>query len=580
MLAYLIPVHALDDTIENSILSSSQLPIQLAAQSSAFTKLNNKQAALNIDELPSPLSSNTSTSANINHDSQSGGGEEADESLSSFSLNVDVPSTGVTYTGATYSSEMHSQVNITHSLGEALSQFYPVQGYLGQNPPVSKANERANEQALIEHLQLLALATDNSQFSAYMQLMKHASEAKKMEFIDSYAQAIIDFWLAHKVSLPHYSSFKSTGKNNYSALNPAADDYASVISHIQRLTWLADHTSWQQIKLNGLLRPWDGHAAIKMIGERLWLLGDLMHYDAEQYTYQGDLVEAVMRFQLRHGLNNDAVIGPKTLFWLNQTPTDKATILASNFVDKTLYLASLPSRYLLVNIPSFELFLIDQGQPVLHSRVIVGKPYRQTPLVVGRISNVVINPTWTVPRNLLRADILPQIQNDGNYINQREFDAFDYQGQVVSKTADQWQSIAGGYFPYRLVQKPGAINALGRYKFHFNNDDNIYLHDTPNKELFAQADRALSSGCIRIEKVQQLAQWFADNLVIDQRTWRLLQSNYDRTQWFALKDTLPVHFVYWTAWVDSHNQAQFRGDIYGKYPKSNADLASMKLKHL
>jgi murein L,D-transpeptidase YcbB/YkuD len=286
----------------------------------------------------------------------------------------------------------------------------------------------------------------------------------------------------------------------------------------------------------------------------------------------------MVKFQLRHGLKPDAVIGPKTLFWINQTPYDRAQLLAQNFINKTIYLAALPARYLLVNIPSYEMFLVDDYKSVLHSRVIVGKRYRQTPLMVGQISNVVINPTWTVPRNLMRLDILPQIKADGDYISQRQFDVFNYQGELVEKTAEQWQQTVAQSFPYRLVQRPGSHNAVGRYKFHFNNDSNVYLHDTPTKALFAEADRALSSGCVRIEKVQQLADWFAKNLVIDKRTWNRMQANYDKTQWFSLKDTLPVHFVYWTSWVDNQHQAQYRSDIYSLTPPNNPALAQHQVE--
>ncbi|MCT8986986.1 L,D-transpeptidase family protein [Shewanella phaeophyticola] len=231
---------------------------------------------------------------------------------------------------------------------------------------------------------------------------------------------------------------------------------------------------------------------------------------------------------------------------------------------------------MLVNIPAFQMALVDKDQVVLSSKVIVGKPYRQTPQMTGQISNIIINPTWTVPRQLLTQDILPHVRQNGHYFTDKHFDVFDHEGNRVEYTPQQWQQEARGRFPYRVVQRPGGDNALGRYKFHFNNDQNIYLHDTPTKSLFAQSDRDLSSGCVRIEKIQQLADWFANRLVIDKRTWKRLQANYTQTQWFALSKTLPVHMVYWPAWVDEQHLAQYRDDIYQLIQPQSLNLLSQK----
>ncbi|MCL1143315.1 L,D-transpeptidase family protein [Shewanella gaetbuli] len=464
-------------------------------------------------------------------------GQDFDESESSFSLN----------------SRALSSVSQSSSLN---------------NVPI-QINSSFNQQAIDEHIQLLALGTNEHFFDELLSRKQYQTD-KNSQYNQQATEAIIQFWHGHGVNLPYIGNdinenIQPQGSSGqFFSLEPSADDFLYVTNHIRRLMWLDKQTQWNKIALNGLLRLGDGHRAIKQISQRLWLLGDLVEFDENEYTYGNDLAFAVKRFQQRHGLTADAVIGPKTVYWLNLTPKQRARMLAKNFIKKTIYLASLPERYLLVNIPSYEMFLVDDYQPVLHSRVIVGRAYRQTPIMTGEISNVVINPTWTVPKNLMRADILPKIRENGHYLTDGQFDVFDYSGSAVSKSAEEWQSLAGKPFPYRLVQKPGNINALGRYKFHFKNDSNIYLHDTPNKALFAESERALSSGCIRVEKVQDLARWFADNLIIDKRTWKRLQSDYHSTQWFAFHDTLPVHFVYWTAWVDSHHLAQFRGDIYQK----------------
>ncbi|GGP69741.1 peptidoglycan-binding protein [Shewanella saliphila] len=443
--------------------------------------------------------------------------------------------------------------------------------------PSSLAQASEQYKNLTQHLLLQYLAEPTAEREKYLAILQTGSAAQQLEYIDNIQQSVADFWHKKQVLLPFDTLDRHASVIDKNiALEPAVDDYLGVINYLRKFMWLAETQEWQAIEPGGLLRPGDGHPSIKQISQRLWLLGDANEYLADEVVYLPALAKSVQRFQSRHGLKADAVIGPRTLFWLNQTPQQRATILAKSFVEKTTYLSQLPQPYLLVNIPAFQMALVDKDQVVLSSKVIVGKPYRQTPQMTGQISNIIINPTWTVPRQLLTQDILPHVRQNGHYFTDKHFDVFDYEGNRVDFTPQQWQQEARGRFPYRVVQRPGGDNALGRYKFHFNNDQNIYLHDTPSKSLFAQSDRDLSSGCVRIEKIQLLADWFANRLVIDKRTWKRLQPNYTQTQWFALSSTLPVHMVYWPAWVDEQHLAQYRDDIYQLIPPQSLNLLSQK----
>ena len=173
-----------------------------------------------------------------------------------------------------------------------------------------------------------------------------------------------------------------------------------------------------------------------------------------------------------------------------------------------------------------------------------------------------MNPEWRVPRTIIQRDILPHIRHDGHYLTEREFDAYDYDGKRAEHSAEQWQVLASSHFPYHLVQRPGPKNALGRYKFHFDNSFSVYLHGTSEPSLFKKANRALSSGCIRVEKVEELARWFKSHLVNDQRLWDKLSSDITQSQWFSLSDKLPIFIVYWTVWLDDAGEVQYRNDIY------------------
>lgn len=321
--------------------------------------------------------------------------------------------------------------------------------------------------------------------------------------------------------------------------------------------------SWPTLLIEEKITRGMAHGIIDEVAHRLWLLGDTEQPLQVYGVYTDELIEVIKLFQRRHGLQQDGVIGRKTLFWLNQPPITRAHLLASNQLRRALFTRKTGERYLVVNVPAFEMQLVEHGKVVLQSRVIVGKASRQTPLLDSKISNVVLNPSWRVPRSIVKRDIVPHIRQDGDYLQERGFDVRDYDGQLVQYSAQQWQELAAySSFPYRLEQRPGPKNALGKYKFHFENSFSVYLHDTSEPSLFKKDNRALSSGCVRVEKAAQLAQWFQDHLIKEKALWDRLAPKVGDPQWFTLSEKLPVHLTYWTAWVDSHDLAQYRNDVY------------------
>ncbi|QQX82191.1 L,D-transpeptidase family protein [Shewanella sp. KX20019] len=386
--------------------------------------------------------------------------------------------------------------------------------------------------------------------------------------IASIEHEIVGFWARRHISVrnPDYKSVKDPYVRAM-AIEPSLPSYLQLQNRLRHLQWLSLKDPWTPIEIEGLLRPNRDHSAIAEIAMRLWLLGDAappLVIPETPNNYNDALVKSVKRFQMRHGLNPDGIIGPETLKWLNVLPSERVSILAINFILRAEFMAQQARSFLVINIPAFEMELFNNGRVELASRVIVGKPYRQTPLLSGSISNVVINPSWRVPKKILYNDLLPQVRKDGNYIEKRAFDVFDRNGNQVVKSAEQWRDLATGPFPFRFVQRPGVNNTLGRYKFYFPNDHSIFLHDTEDQKLFQRSNRALSSGCIRVENVEGLANWIAANLVKDKQTWVDRHVDTQKTQWFALNATLDVHLVYWTAWIDKNNLAQFRNDIYQK----------------
>ncbi|MGL5389800.1 MAG: L,D-transpeptidase family protein [Shewanella sp.] len=361
------------------------------------------------------------------------------------------------------------------------------------------------------------------------------------------------------------------------AVDPLHDEsYRRVLRQVSHLLELDKALNWPELTLEEKLTLGQTHSIVPIIAARLLLLGDLDHELGQDMVYSDALQQAIKGFQRRHGLQADGVIGKQTLFWLNQSPRKRAELLAKNTIRQKRFSDTLAASYLLINIPAFEMNLVEQGQKVLTSKVIVGKASRPTPLLDSQISSVVLNPSWRVPSSILRKDILPHIRKDGHYINERGFDVYDRKGTAVVHSPEEWRALASEHFPYYLVQRPGPKNALGKYKFHFDNSFSVYLHGTAEPQLFKKDNRALSSGCIRIEKVDELAEWFKSRLVKEPRLWDKLAPKVGQPQWFSLSEKLPVHLVYWTAWLDDDGRDQYRNDIYHLEAElNNAVAASM-----
>ena len=280
-------------------------------------------------------------------------------------------------------------------------------------------------------------------------------------------------------------------------------------------------------------------------------------------VYTPELVEAVKRFQRWHGLSDDGVIGVRTREWLNVSPQTRATLLALN-IQRLRILPGRVDNGIMVNIPNYSLNYYKNGAEVLSSRVIVGRPSRKTPLMSSALNNVVVNPPWNVPTSLVRQDIVPKARYDSSYFQRHGYtvlSGWSNDAEVVDPSMIDWSMISPNNFPYRLRQAPGASNSLGRFKFNMPSSDAIYLHDTPNHGLFQKDIRALSSGCVRVNKASDLA-----NMLLQDAGWNdarvsstLKQGD---TTYVNIRQRVPVQLYYLTAWVAEDGKPQFRTDIY------------------
>ncbi len=279
--------------------------------------------------------------------------------------------------------------------------------------------------------------------------------------------------------------------------------------------------------------------------------------------YDEALVDAVKKFQLQYGLEADGVVGKGTRVWLNMKPKQKAGLMALN-IQRLRIIPASGGTGILVNIPGYSLNFYLNDEVILDSKVIVGRADRKTPIMSSALNNVVINPPWSVPTSMARKDIAPKGKQDPSYFSRKGYTVYSGWGQdsfEIDPYSIDWENITPANFPYRVRQAPGPTNSLGRYKFNMPSSDAIYLHDTPNHSLFNRNARAISSGCVRVNKASELA-----SILLGDAGWE--QKRIDgalkegSTRYVNIPDRIPVYLYYQTAWVDNENQPQYRADIY------------------
>jgi len=280
-----------------------------------------------------------------------------------------------------------------------------------------------------------------------------------------------------------------------------------------------------------------------------------------------ELEQAVKRFQQRHGLEVDGVVNPETEAAMAVTPEYRLRQVRANLERWRWITSDLGDRYILVNIADFTLHIIEGEGEVMSMPVVVGRPYRRTPDFSGRMTYLEINPHWNIPPRLAREDILPKVKAEPGYLNAqgiRIFRDWSAGAPEINPDSIDWSRVDAEGLTFRLQQKPGPLNALGQIKFIFPNKFDVYLHDTPAKELFKKATRDFSSGCIRVARPLDLAGYLlkGDTSWDEAKLRHAVQSGTTRT--VPLKNPISVHVLYWTAWMDGDGRIHFRQDIYGR----------------
>jgi murein L,D-transpeptidase YcbB/YkuD len=320
---------------------------------------------------------------------------------------------------------------------------------------------------------------------------------------------------------------------------------------------------WPSIAQGGAVKAGQSDARMPQIRQVLTITGD---YDGpvNSTKYDSALAAAVTKFQVRHGLEAKGLLGKQTIVAMNIQPEERRRQIILNMERWRWMPDNLGDEHFMVNIAAYELQWVKAGHEVERMNVVVGAVATQTPEFSDEMEYVELNPTWTVPYTIATKEMLPKLQSDPYHYAQ-EFELFAG-GKLADWGSVNWASYGGGKFPFTFRQKPGAKNALGKVKFMLPNAHNVYLHDTPAKDKFAQTTRAFSHGCIRLSRPADLAyELLGQKKGMSQSDVDEIWAGGENTK-ITLPKKIPVHLVYATAFA-SDNGIEFRTDVYGRDKK-------------
>lgn len=353
------------------------------------------------------------------------------------------------------------------------------------------------------------------------------------------------------------------------SLAPANSEYRSLRIALRVYQDAARNRDWVQIPTGSIIKPGMTDERLPLIRQRLIATKGTKQLtrDDDIHLYDDATAIAVASFQRQFGLEPDGIIGKNTLAEMNISAEARAEQINLNMERWRRFTHEPDSVQIIVNLAGFDLRVLEDGVVVMEMPVAVGRPFRRTPIFNGLITYLEFSPTWTVPPTILKEDILPKLRNDPTYLSTKGIEVYSGWNadshKLVPENVD-WAAISNQALSYRFVQPPGPTNALGRVKFMFPNKHSIYLHDTPDRGIFARANRAFSSGCIRVQRPADLARY----LLQDQPEWtqESIESamSLSHPKRVNLAKPVLIRITYSTVWVGEGGDLNFRQDVYNR----------------
>ncbi len=318
---------------------------------------------------------------------------------------------------------------------------------------------------------------------------------------------------------------------------------------------------WPVVPANKKLKIGMVSNSIGIMRKRLKISGDLSHDANDNDVFDSYVEGAVRRFQARHGLPADGVMGRYSFAAMNIPASVRLGQLETNLIRLRSMSGFLGDRYIMVNIPAAQIEAVEGETVVLRHTAIVGKIDRQTPVLNSKVHEVILNPYWTSPKSIIRKDIIPIMRKDPQYLTKNKIRIFnDATGKEIPPETIDWSTDEA--VKYRFRQDPGKINAMASTKINFYNPHAVYLHDTPQQSLFGRITRFVSSGCVRVQNVLELSTW----ILRDEPEWQRSQieatiASGEVTP-VKVSKPVPIYITYITAWSTQNGVTQFRNDVY------------------
>jgi len=318
---------------------------------------------------------------------------------------------------------------------------------------------------------------------------------------------------------------------------------------------------WPTVPATKKLRLGAVEPEVEALRQRLMVTGDLSPNAGMSRAFDTYVDSAVKRFQARHGLPADGVLGQYTYKAMNVSAPVRLGQLQTNLVRLNSMAGTLGNRYVMVNIPAAQIEAVENDRVVSRHTAIVGKIDRPTPLLSSRINEIIVNPYWNAPVSIVRKDIIPLMRKNPNYLKENHIRILGPNGEIDPSTID-WSTEDAAQFRFR--QDPGAINAMASVKINFPSPENVYMHDTPSQGLFNKLMRFDSSGCVRVQNVRDLVVWILrDTPGWDRRTLEQTIKSGVNTP-VAVVNPVPVYFTYISAWSTGDHVVHFRDDVYAR----------------
>ncbi|MDC0737250.1 L,D-transpeptidase family protein [Cognatishimia sp. SS12] len=358
---------------------------------------------------------------------------------------------------------------------------------------------------------------------------------------------------------------KSPATRYFKALVPSSPEYTRLLKEKMTLEKTLQKGGFGPEIQTSKLEPGDTGAAVAQLRNKLVRMGYMKRSAASRYD--GDIQAAVQQFQLAHGLTPDGVAGKGTIAELNVSAQKRLQSIHVALERERWTNMERGERHILVNLTDFTARIMDDNKVTFETRAVIGAnpKDRVTPEFSDTMEHMVINPTWNVPRSIATKEYLPMLQRNPNAVS--HLNLIDSRGRIVRRDSVDFTQFTKASFPFAIKQPPSRSNALGLVKFMFPNRHNIYLHDTPAKNLFSREVRAYSHGCIRLHKPFEFAYELLSKQEANPKGFFHSRLETGRETTVELEKHVPVHIIYRTAFTNAKGPMQYRRDIYGRDAK-------------